>query len=305
MPLQHEDADAVTARLSRIALADPSPLAKAQQIVLDEMRRIDPAASISETQTPPPVVPGMTLLLRDLTITATMTGWSPTLHADRITSSRSYRTRDDQKSGAVRLIEDFAPLIATQTARAKEGMRRWGRSEPLPSHTISATCVDHLHVDRALDALCRRTEWSAAARARRTVSSMCTSLTLVDAHHTRTSSTFGFMEEAPGPDPRFAVRSVGFLVHFDGRGGIDPVHGFGRPSFDGRDVVLPDASIPHTALSAVAGRPLGDLVRLHDELDGRIVLSAIQDSGGSVKATLATDPAPLVPTDHPTHGSTP
>lgn len=197
------------------------------------------------------------------------------------------------------LIHRFAPLIVSQNARAAEGMRICGRIDPFQSQTAFGTDVQHLHVDRALVEMCRNTSRIAWDRATHAVSTICTAVSALYDGGPRVATSSGFLEETPRADGGLALRTVGFpvLLHHDGS--INPPVGVQKPSFDGAELVLPDAQLPDTVLSAIVGRPLGDLVRVHEEIDERIVTAATRGADGVARLALDPDLVPVFSLEQP------
>lgn len=295
---EHTTAQAVEAEIRDAVIGGTAPFHEAQDRIVEALRRIDPNAKIDTTRHDP----GMRAIGRRrmvTTVTASLRGWSPSLHEIRISGNVGCVMTGDEDAAAGILIRRFAPLIAAQNARAAEGMFLFGRLDPLQAQTIFSTDAQHLHVDRALVEMCRDTGRIAWDRVTRAVSTICTAVSALYDGGSRVATSSGSLEEAPRADGRPALRTVGFPVHIRHEGSIDPPAGVQKPSFDGAELGLPDAQLPDTVLAAIVGRPLGDLVQVHEEIDERIVRAAARDPDGAVRLALDPDLVPVFSLEQP------
>lgn len=229
-------------------------------------------------------------------VVAAFNGWSPTLHAIRLNMSAAVKDRPDRMHMAHDLVRHFAPMLARQMARADDGMRIAGRTEPFVATHVMAVDIQHLHIDRALVDMTRNTAQVAWDRAGRAVVSTCEAASGLYGGASIHGTSAGIQIEMPRTDPeRLAMRVIGFPVHF-GRNGLDTGSSAATTArYDGDTLRILRREVPETALAAAVGQPLGRLVAIHEDLDDRIITSAsVRQSADSCDVVVTLEPD-LVP----------
>jgi hypothetical protein len=250
-------------------------------------------------------------------------GWSPSLHQCDIDARIFHRAAVEGDVAAEdMMVTRVARILARQRSRADALARLvevealdWpgihdmrdeygdairARLRPLPRRTVLLGTIDHLHVDSAIVHACRMKD--------------------VDVHLTAALSLQGLLKEGEHgggramehTDQRGMTCGV-FETDVDGT--TSPPEGTGEvPAADRHvvfDVKLDGVTVvgdrviapgmpPQTALHALPGRPLGDLVRVHPAIDVRTIAEAVGmtgEEGPVTVARLTPDPWPLADAD--------
>jgi hypothetical protein len=222
-----------------------------------------------------------------LEATVSFTAWSPSLHAVELR-----RTLYGMTGMVDEALFNLTPMLSSQRSRAAHAATL-GVSRPMEGDDFDR--IDHLWTDRTLVEM-RQTDDTLLAVDGQVRTSLRNIHQIVRQHPYMGGPVLaeraGVAAELPkgrhGDVIRFAGGSVdimpdGFLQDRRRPGG--PL-----PSFDGLLVSIPSEPMPEIALTAMSGRPLGDLARLHPMLDGRMVDHARNsDNGKRVLAALVPD----------------
>jgi hypothetical protein len=179
-------------------------------------------------------------------------GWSPSLHAVGIQVKVDERTADD----LIRTTEAVRRVVAIQRSRAERSRRRGRRT---PYAVNNRPHLAHLHVDRALAILTELSQYSLKATLRSRLEDMHR-FTSYDggANHITDKTAVHEMDHEGGT---ISMTMTEIVV----RDGV---------VFDGSSLVVEHDRLPATVISALVGRPLGDLVEIHPVIDGRIIQAA-------------------------------
>lgn len=230
------------------------------------------------------------------------TGRAPTLHQMRIQSEVDLPNASSPRATAIALIDTMSPQICYQALR-QEDTRRLGLGE-FPLYVGSeAMHIEHLYIDRSLVEMSRETATNASQRIEYAISAITSQPTSAYRGGPRMETKHGFLCEAPRPDnTRVPMRTVGFRMHYGKNGMEESYSTTSRATWDGETLRLFDQAIPESALAALPGRSVGDLVRVHEELDDRAIVSARMESQGDrdmVVVTLEPDPMPAFMLEKP------
>jgi hypothetical protein len=207
-----------------------------------------------------------TVVTRDLVVRAK--GWSPSLHHCSIEVRHPLDEFDDAFRDT--LITRLEDVVERQRRRAADGLRH-GLDEPLPNfqrHYVKVDGVDverrlemrHLVVDRSTQAVAvgPLTDWGTIVGSIRRG--------LYDLHQGRHHLGNGYHagdEYSVFEDGD--VRGVSIRMALPGR---PCVH------IDGRRVHIMDVHLPESVVPSMSGRRVGDVARVHPDLDDRIVEKA-------------------------------
>lgn len=208
--------------------------------------------------------------------------WAPSLHeADLQIGHRTTTALRDPAIGA-ELLQAFALAIQRQRHRAEAGLRH-GIARPLPLTQAKRRIDDrlvqpalemrHMHVDAALAVVAADSglvDLPEVLRAgvKRLLDTGDHSAEPHDGEDLIVGETDVIIDDdgTRAVGTRVTLRSEpGCSIHYDGT--MVSIHG--RP-------------LAETLLTAAAGRPLGDLVRLHPALDARIVKGAHAETNGNI-----------------------
>lgn len=211
-----------------------------------------------------------------------VTGWSPTLHAMRMTQSVRMPPGDEGSEVAI----DFTSRIHATLAERARDAQGYGLSGP-PDAAARPPIAHHLVIDRSLAEIVRTRPGGCVATN--------VAFALREAHGQQ--ATFGgyvhqeggrAIERVGDPADR-PSREIGWAVSLSGRE---------FPRYDGGMLSLKAEGLPSTVTSAMRGRRLRDLVQVHPALDDRIVRELhVDDLGGETLYTVTFEPEPVALSD--------
>ena len=210
-------------------------------------------------------VEGVDVIRNGNTAKISFFGWSPTLHRIHV------GTTVDAVTGATdEFLFRLHHNMSAQRRRAEEG-GRLGFLGPLTDHAV----INHLHTDRSLAEMHRSDPTLPPLF--QELTKACAALHRVSTY--RGTPAFGtrhgsLWETTDGGE---TVRLIGSRVRFtpDGvRTGPPPGQEI-QATFDGIVVEIPTDPLPETMLKTLVGRRVGDLVRLHPEIDERVIRQVV------------------------------
>lgn len=223
---------------------------------------------------------GVRLHGRSASLHAAVTGWTLPRSVLRGTAA--------EQDGA--LHRAAARQLAVQQRRRRDG-DALGDPHPFPTTPTHALRVDHLLVDASCAAIADEQAESDLATVIRQLLAFAHT-----AEHRLQSHTLNI--GATSIVERGSVRTVHMPVPILGASGATIA------TVMDRTVEMPGITLPMTALAALPGRPLGDLVRLHPALDGRRI-ETVAVRRGAIEAKLVRSDVPVDPrpcTPHPAPG---
>lgn len=208
-------------------------------------------------------------------------GWSPSLHRldHRLTVHPAADVEEADYAGSV--IDAATGILQRQTMRHRAGME-FGLSYPLPANSDFKDPPEtrHLTVDSALPLFSPAGDADLVEELQEAIGLM----------HQRVCEEDG--------DALFASNAYALhcgLGHLVGANVEREATGC-RMVYNGMSLDIYGPSVPETAITQLAGRPLGDLMLIHPAIDGRIVRTAESGDAGQsprLKVTLVPDAVPF------------
>ena len=210
------------------------------------------------------------------TFTFGVDGWSPSLHATCMTQGVDVPEGADDAARAQAIVDGMAQPLARLSMRAEEAAAL-GFDSPMTA--ARSPHVDHLHADASLIEISgRRRDLRTSAMEAVRAAHASTGASAIGA---TVHSINGHVIERQATRP--CIREVCWPITIDGGE---------MPRFDGSVLSLKAPALPVTVTGAMRGRALGDLVRLHPALDGRIVNQFhVDDLGDETLYTMTFEPA--------------
>jgi len=291
--MEHEIAgipavDALGAERVRLAGLLTSPLARSRdpiallrRFAMSAATAIPGVASVRMDHMPtrqmgiPPNLPA------NMHLAVRFDGWSPSLHGRPVAINLNCGSGTPGEI-ARRLGMALCDVLARQSLRARDASAHGIRLPTTGPHLSTR----HLHIDAALLAINR--QWGVDVEDEVACG--------IDEIHRRTDRYHGgdrlesggyhvveTLDRATGG----MIRSIGLRTSFLAKGEVRSTQAI----FDGWALdVFNMPILPHTVLTSIVGRPLGDLVSLHAALNGRIVRGIRADDHEVGRYTLTFEP---------------
>lgn len=203
------------------------------------------------------------------TISLTFRGYSPSLHGTWIRAVEPIQ--DEEGEGIATFVTRFTSVIERQRRRAADA-KALGHGKPLPKNAIG-----HLQIDTAVPPLALENGTDLVG--------MVVNLIGTLHRHDRLHKGGGMMSRAgmaigeiPRGDEVWRYVAPTTRIHVGDHKKAASLHG--------HQLRVAGATMPDTILNAMVGRTVGDLVRLHPAIDGRIVRSA-RNEGSRSSACIA------------------
>jgi len=295
--MDHENAgtsamDALGAERVRLAGLLTSPLARSRDPVallrrfaMNAATAIPGVASVRMDHLPtrhmmiPPTLPPT--LQATMHLALRFEGWSPSLHGRPVAIDLNCGSGTPGEI-ARRLGMALCDVLARQSLRARDASAHGIRLPTTGPHLSTR----HLHIDAALLAINR--QWGVDVEGEVACG--------IEEIHRRTDRYHGgdrlesggyHVVETVDPATGGMVRSIGLRTSFLAKGEVRSTQAI----FDGWALdVFNMPILPHTVLTSIVGRPLGDLVSLHAALNGRIVRDIRADDHEVGRYTLTFEP---------------
>lgn len=193
-------------------------------------------------------------------ISVSFSGWSPSLHRISVQAIQPLPQEDmDEEAIADQILVQLRDVFERQRRRAGDAARL-GHGSPLPNGAIS-----HLEIDRAMIPLAQDYGTDLMGAMRNAVGTL---------HRNEQLHRGGALLRQPGAMVGEVLRDEGNLRFVAPSIKIRAAGSRRAAVHHGHLVAIYAEHLPETALSALIGRPIGNLVSLHPSLDDRPVRRA-------------------------------